>query len=74
MVEQERTSTLIEAVVFLLSMLMYKPFLSPLSVRLLGAPRVWYEMMVTVINVHLTVARGGCSDYQLYIYVSSWYE
>jgi len=66
MVEQKRTFALTRAVVFLLSMLMYKPFLSPLSVRLLGAPRVLYGMTVTIIDVHLPVARGGCSDYQLY--------
>jgi hypothetical protein len=54
------------AVVFLMGMLMYKHFLSPLSVRLLKAHGVWYGMTVTVTDVHLIVARGGCSDYRLY--------
>jgi len=45
------------SVIILTIMLMYKPSFTPWSIRLLGARGVWHGMMVTVIGVHLTVAR-----------------
>jgi uncharacterized membrane protein (DUF485 family) len=38
---------------------MYRPSLTILYVKLLGARGVWHEMMVTVIIIHHTVARGS---------------
>ena len=49
------------AIVIPLSILMYKLSLRPLSIRLLGARRVWHGMTVTIISVHLTFARGSTS-------------
>ena len=52
-----RTLPLMGSVIILTIMLMYKSSFSPLSVRLLGARGVWHGTMVTVIGVHLIVAR-----------------
>lgn len=49
-------------VVILLGIFIYRPSLSPLSVRLLGAYRVWYGTTVIVIGVLLMIARKSTID------------
>jgi hypothetical protein len=54
---QGRALPLIGVVVIILGMLMCRPSLSLLYVRLLGARGVWHGTIIMIIGVHLMVGR-----------------